>query len=119
MVDSTPPDAFRRDLQRLAVALVAALVLLELLWETVLAPARPGGSWLALKARPLALLFPGLLHGRLRSRQLASLLLPFYIADAIVRGISASGRHGVVAWAAAALSIAAFVALLGSFRRGR
>ena len=33
---------FRR--QRIAVALIGALVLLLLLWETVLAPVRPGGS---------------------------------------------------------------------------
>ena len=101
------------------VALVAALILLELLWETVLAPVRPGGSWLALKALPLALAWPGLARGGLRSRQIASLLLPFYFADAIVRAISEPGRHGVVAGSAAALSIAAFVALLLSFRRVR
>jgi hypothetical protein len=41
--------------QRLAVGLIGALVLLLVLWETVLAPVRPGGSWIALKALPLAL----------------------------------------------------------------
>ena len=112
-------DANGGHLQRLVVALVAALILLELLWETVLAPVRPGGSWLALKALPLALAWPGLARGHLRSRQVASLLLPFYFADAIVRALSEPGRHGVVAGSAAALSLAAFVALLVSFRRAR
>ena len=62
-----------------ALALIAAtaLMLLELLWELLLAPLRPGGSWLALKALPLALLLPGVARGALRPRQvLAFVLLP-------------------------------------------
>jgi uncharacterized membrane protein len=55
--------------QRVSVAAVAALILLELLWELWLAPLRPGGSWLALKALPLALLWPGLARGAKRPRQ--------------------------------------------------
>jgi uncharacterized membrane protein len=104
---------------RLAAALIAALVLLELLWETVLAPVRPGGSWLALKALPLALAWPGLVQVRRRPRQIASLLLPFYFAEAIARALTEPGRRGVVAWMAAALALAAFVALLRSFRAER
>ena len=103
-------------LQRLAVALVAALVLLEILWETVLAPVRPGGFWLALKALPLLLLWPAFARCRLRARQIASLLLPFYFADAVVRALTEAGRHSLVAWFATALSVAAFAALLMSFR---
>jgi len=106
-------------LQRLVVALVAALILVELLWETMLAPLRPGGSWLALKALPLALVWPGIARGSVRSRQIASLLLPFYFAEAIARAITEPGRHGMVAWSAAALSAAAFVALLLTFRAAR
>ena len=105
--------------QRIGIALVAALILVELLWETVLAPLRPGGSWLALKALPLALVWPGIARGRVRSRQLASLLLPFYFAEAIARAVTETGRHGIVAGSAAALSAAAFVVLMLSFRAGR
>ena len=105
--------------QRIGIALVAALILVELLWETVLAPVRPGGSWLALKALPLALVWPGIARGRVRSRQIASLLLPFYFAEAIARAVTETGRHGVVAGSAAALSAAAFVALMLSFRAAR
>ena len=105
--------------QRIGIALVAALILVELLWETVLAPVRPGGSWLALKALPLALVWPGIAHGRVRSRQIASLLLPFYFAEAIARAVTETGRHGIVAGSAAALSAAAFVALMLSFRAAR
>jgi uncharacterized membrane protein len=105
--------------QRIGIALVAALILVELLWETVLAPVRPGGSWLALKTLPLALVWPGIARGRERSRQIASLLLPFYFAEAIARAVTETGRHGIVAGSAAALSAAAFVALMLSFRAAR
>ncbi len=101
------------------MVLVAALVLWLVLWETVLAPLRPGGSWLALKALPLALLLPGLVADRVRTRQWASLLLPFYGAEAIVRALTEPGRRGVVAACAFALAVAAFAAVLRSFRRAR
>jgi uncharacterized membrane protein len=105
--------------QRLAIGLIGALVLFLILWETVLAPVRPGGSWLVLKALPLALVWPGIARGRLRSRQIASLLLPFYFAEAIVRAVTEPGRHALVAGSAAVLCVAAFVALLRSFREAR
>src|SRR5436190_2779676 len=95
---------------------MGALVLWLILWETVLAPVRPGGSWLVLKALPLALVWPGIARGRHRSRQIASLLLPFYFAEAIARAVTEPGRHALVAAVAAALSLGAFVALLRSFR---
>ncbi len=101
---------------RAAVSLVGALVLVEVLWEIALAPLRPGGSWLALKALPLALLWPALARGRLRARQWTALLLTFYFAEAIVRALTESGRHAWVATGAAAVAIAAFGAVLMSFR---
>jgi uncharacterized membrane protein len=101
------------------VALAVALAVLLVLWETVLAPLRPGGSWLALKALPLALLLPGLASGRVRARQWASLLLPFYCAEGLVRALTEPGRHGVVAAGASLLAAATFVVLLRSFRGAR
>jgi uncharacterized membrane protein len=103
--------------QRLAVALAAALVLLDVLWELWLAPLQPTGSWLALKALPLALIWPYLARGAIKARQAAALLLPFYFAEGIVRALTESGRHALVAWMAAGLAIAAFGAVLMSFRR--
>ena len=105
--------------QRLAVAAVAALVLLEVLWELWLAPLKPGGSWLALKALPLALLWPGLARGAARSGQWLALLLPLYFAEAIVRALTEGGRHRVVALAATVLAGVAFAAVLASFRAAR
>jgi uncharacterized membrane protein len=101
---------------RLAVASVAALALVELLWELWLAPLRPGGSWLALKALPLVLLWPGLARGSRRARQWLALLLPFYCAEGIVRAMSEPGRHGAVASAATLVGIVAFASVLATFR---
>jgi uncharacterized membrane protein len=113
---SPPPRAARA-----TIAGLAALILLEILWETVLAPQPAGGYWLALKALPLAILFPGAARGERRPRQWLALLVPFYFAEALTRAWSESGRHALVAALAAAIAAATFVALLGWFRaeRGR
>lgn len=101
---------------RLAVALVVALALLEMVWELVLAPLRPGGSWLALKALPLALVGVPLVRGARTARQAASLMLPLFAAEGVVRALTETGRHAVVAACATILALAGLVALLMSFR---
>ena len=101
---------------RLALACTFALALLELLWEIALAPLASGGSWLALKAVPLATLLPGAARGRRRPRQWLALLLPFYAAEAFVRAWAGPARLTLVAGTACVISIAAFVALLTWFR---
>jgi uncharacterized membrane protein len=97
---------------RIAVAGVVTLILLELLWELVLAPLTPGGSWLALKALPLVGLAPGVLRGVRRTRQWLALLLPFYVAEALVRALVEPGRHAFVAATTCAVATIAFIALL-------
>ena len=49
---------------------LVTLMLLGFLWEIVLAPLRPGGSWLALKILPLVLLVPGAMRGARSIRDL-------------------------------------------------
>ena len=98
---------------------LAALVLLELFWETVLAPQPSGGMWLALKAIPLAILFPGVARGERKSRQWLSLLVPLYFAEALTRALSESGRHAVVAAMVAAIAAVTFISLLAWFRAER
>jgi uncharacterized membrane protein len=91
--------------------------LLEILWEASLAPLRGHASWLALKALPLALLWPGAARGARAPRQWLALLLPFYAAEALVRAMVESGRHAFVAATTFAVAVTAFLALLGWFRR--
>jgi uncharacterized membrane protein len=102
--------------RRAAAASVLTLALLELLWELWLAPLKPGGSWLALKAVPLLGLTPGVAQGRVRARQWTLLLLPWYVAEGVVRAFSDTGRHALCAGAATALAVVALVAGLCWFR---
>ena len=97
---------------RLAVAGTLALIGLEVLWELLLAPLTPRGSWLVLKAVPLALLAPGVTRGDRRSRQRLALLLPFYVAEALARALVEPGRYALVAATTCAIATATFVALL-------
>lgn len=104
---------------RFARAGLAALVAVEFLWEALLAPIGPGSRWLALKALPLGALLPGVYAGRRRPRQWLALLLPWYAAEAIVRALTETGRHALVASVAFALATTTFIALLAGFRRER
>ena len=101
---------------RIAFAATLALALIEVLWELALAPITPGGSWLALKALPLAVLLPRIARGERRARQWLALLLPFYAAEALARAFAEPGRRALVAAVACSFAVAAFVALLGWFR---
>jgi len=69
----------------IATTLAFLLAVLAVAWESVLAPLRPGGSWLVLKAVPLALLLPGLWRGRLRTYQWTALWCSFYLLEGSAR----------------------------------
>ena len=97
---------------RLLPASVLALCCVLVLWEIWLAPIRQGGSWLALKALPLALALPGLFGQRRYTRQWLSLLLPLYAAEGTVRAWTEPGRVRALAAAEIVLSLIAFVAIL-------
>jgi len=101
---------------RIATSGLVGLAVLTLLWETALAPLRSGGTLLALKALPLAALLPGTLRGHRRARQVAALVLPWYVAEGLVRAMTEQGRHALVAALAAALAAVTFAALLAWLR---
>lgn len=65
-----------------------ALFALCLAWELWLAPVRPGGSWLALKALPLLLPLPGLLRLRMLSYRKTALFIWLYFVEGVVRATS-------------------------------
>lgn len=69
----------------LAVAAWLALIALSLVWEIWLAPLRTGGSWLALKALPLAIALRGLLRSDAKTMQWALLLSLAYVLEGAVR----------------------------------
>jgi len=92
-----------RDVSRVAhwsaIASLLALILLCLLWESLLAPLRPGGSWMVLKALPLLLPLFGILRGRIMAYKWTLLLALFYVAEGAVRAWSdgAPSRHYALA----------------------
>ena len=71
--------------RRVAVGSLLALIVLCLAWELWIAPVRPGGSWLALKALPLLLPLPGLLRLRMYTYRWLSLMVWLYAAEAAIR----------------------------------
>jgi len=89
-----------------------ALIALCLAWELWLAPLRPGGSWLALKALPLLLPLFGILRGRRYAYQWASLLIQLYLLEGLTRATVDTGPMRWLAIAEVALAISFFVAAL-------
>jgi uncharacterized membrane protein len=94
-----------------SVSLIA-LIALCLAWELWLAPLRPGGSWLALKALPLLLPLFGILRGRRYAYQWASLLIQFYLLEGLTRATTDTGLMQWLAVVEVALAISFFVAAL-------
>ena len=91
-------------LRILAAASLAALIVLCLTWELWLAPLRPGGSALALKALPLVLPFAGIAAGRRYTYQWSSMLILAYLAEGITRAWSERGASQALAAGEIALS---------------
>jgi uncharacterized membrane protein len=96
-----------------------ALLVLCLAWELWLAPLRPGGSYLALKALPLALPLMGILEGKRRTYQWSSMLVLAYLAEGAVRAWSERGLSQWLAGAETGLSIAYFAAAVGYAKMSR
>ena len=96
---------------RLAAAgSLAALIALCLAWELWLAPLRPGGSLMALKALPLALPLPGIVAGKRYTFQWASMLILAYFTEGVVRAWGERGAGQALAAAEIVLSLVFFVA---------
>ena len=102
-----------------AAASLVALIALCLAWELWLAPLRPGGSYLALKALPLALPLSGILAGRRRTFQWSSLMILAYFAEGMTRAWSEVGLSQQLAIAEAGLSAAFFALVVGYARLTR
>jgi uncharacterized membrane protein len=96
-----------------------ALILLCLAWESWLAPQRPGGSWLLLKALPLLLPLPGLLQGRRYTFQWGSMLILGYFTEGATRAYGDRGVSAALALAEVALTLAFFLSAISYARLTR
>ncbi len=101
MVDAT---------RRVAVGSLLALIALCLAWELFLAPLRPGGSWLALKALPLCIPLAGFLKNRMYTYRWVSLLVWLYFTEGVVRAWSDRPPGNWLALAEVLLCLVLFVA---------
>ena len=102
--------------QVIASATLGALILLCVAWELWLAPLRPGGSLLALKALPLLLAFRGVAAGRRYTFQWSSMLVLAYFAEGVTRAWAERGTSQILAFIEVFLSLAFFAAAVSYAR---
>ena len=91
-----------------AVASLTLLIVLCVAWELVLAPLRPGGSWMVLKVLPLLFPLRGVLKRNIYTMQWASMLILLYFTEGIVRATSDRGPSITLGWIEVALSCVLF-----------
>ncbi|ENO83060.1 DUF2069 domain-containing protein [Thauera mechernichensis] len=84
------------------------LIVLSVVWEGWLAPLRPGGSWMILKAVPLLPAVFGILRGKRYTSQWVSMLSLLYFTEGVLRATD-PGLMGVFAIIEATLATALFV----------
>jgi uncharacterized membrane protein len=98
-----------KTLQLGASTSLIALILLCLAWETILAPLKPGGTLLMLKAVPLLLPLFGILKGRRYTYQWSSMFILFYFTEGAVRAWSDVGLSSKLALIEVVLSLTFFM----------
>jgi uncharacterized membrane protein len=76
-----------------ASASLIALIFLCLAWEGWLAPLKPGGSWMTLKAVFLLIPLFGILRGKRYTYKWLSLFIQFYLMEGLLR---ATSDHGLI-----------------------
>ncbi|CAJ0780034.1 hypothetical protein LMG7141_00963 [Ralstonia condita] len=112
MIPADHAVAESRALHLLSAASLLAMIVLCAAWELWLAPVRPGGSWLALKALLLAWPLPGVLRKNRYTMQWASMFILLFFTEGIVRATSDIGLSRSLAWAEVVLSVAFFFATI-------
>lgn len=108
-----------RQLQLGAIFSLIALIFLCLLWESLLAPLKPGGSLLILKALPLLLPLFGILKGRRYTYQWASMFILLYFTEGVVRAWADTGLSAKLAMIEVALTLLFFMCAIFYAKRTR
>ena len=86
-----------------------ALILLCLSWESFLAPLKPNGSLLLLKAVPLLIPLFGILKGKRYTYQWASMFILFYFTEGCVRAWADVGLSSKLALLEVVLTLLFFI----------
>ena len=98
-------------LSRISSVALLALIALCVVWEGWLAPLRPGGSWMMLKALPLLPAVFGVLRGRRYTSQWLSMLSLLYFTEGVLRA-SDPGLTGVFALTEVFLAVVLFTSTM-------
>jgi uncharacterized membrane protein len=109
----------QRTLSVAAFWLLIGLMTLSIAWELWLAPLRPGGSWLVIKAFPLLLPLSGIVSARRYTYQWSSMLILLYVLEGSVRLLSDSPPSRWLAAIELALSLAYFTVVVAYVRLDR
>ncbi len=112
LAPSAPVETHVHISRALAVGSLLGLIVLSLLWELLVSPLRPGGSWLALKALPLCLPLAGLLKNRMYTYRWVSMLVWLYFTEGVVRAWGDKPPGNYCAMLEIALCLILFVACL-------
>jgi len=88
---------------------LVALIMLCLAWEAWLAPLKPQGSMLILKALPLLLPLFGILKGKRYTYQWASMFILIYFSEGAVRAWADQGVSARLALIEVILTIIFFI----------
>lgn len=91
-----------------SISSLLALIALCIAWELVLAPLRPGGSWVALKVLPLLIPLRGVWKRDIYTLQWSSMLILLYFIEGVVRAFSDKGRSATLALIEVALVVVFF-----------
>jgi uncharacterized membrane protein len=106
-------------LRVVAASSLIALIALSVVWELWLAPLKPGGSLVALKALPLAMPLGGILKGRRYTYQWSSMLILAYLAEGVTRAWAEGGASRSLAVVEIVLSAVFFAAAVSYARLTR
>jgi len=110
---AAPDPLLNLALARVATAALLLLIVLCLAWELWLAPLRPGGSTLALKALPLLLPLRGVRRGNVYTMQWACMLILLYVMEGVVRAWSdPNPASAAMAWMEIVLSFVFYLCAL-------
>lgn len=108
-----------KQLQTGASASLIALIVICIAWEGWLAPLKPQGSLLILKAVPLLLPLFGILKGKRYTYQWASMFILFYFTEGVVRAWSDTGISSRLALIEILLSVIFFICAIFYAKLGR
>jgi uncharacterized membrane protein len=100
-------------LQFIASASLITLIFLNLAWELWLAPLKPGGSWLVLKAVVLLIPLMGILKGRRYTYQWMSMFILLYFTEGVMRAWGDAGPSSTLGFIEVGLSLVFFFGAIG------